>query len=276
MVYDSDEDQILLFGGTAGNKERNDLWKFDGTTWTELADATSPPPKRRSHAAAYDPSDKTMVVFGGTAGLLEMLLPMNDTQIYDPATNTWNVAMPPTPPKPRYGASMAYYAETVLLFGGNLNALATDDEHWSWDSGTWTLLGSSNNMFPKPRSHHMVALDPSGGLLLYGGCKDSLCANSPMKPYNDTWSWDGMQWILRTETAGDGQLGAMVLHIKEERIYRFSDTAMFTWDGSTWSPPQPTDVISGVNFAVAYHSIGLVRFGGSKGDANTWVLDCSP
>ncbi len=277
MVYDSTDDQILLFGGTADSQERNDLWKFDGEQWQEIV-ALNPPPKRRSHAATYDPTHKAMVVFGGTSGLLEMLLPMNDTQVYSPATNAWKDAMPPMPPKPRYGASMAHYEGNVLLFGGNLNALATDNEHWSWDTVKWTPLGSSNNMYPKNRSRHMVAMDPSGTLLLYGGCeKDSLCgSNNLTKIYNDTWSWDGVQWKLLTEAAGDGQLGAMVLHITENRLYRFSDTAMFTWNGSMWSPPQPTDVISGVNFAVAYHSIGLIRFGGNKKDSNTWVLDCSP
>lgn len=277
MVYDSDAEQILLFGGIANGAELDDLWKFDGQQWQEVKDATNPPPPVRSHAAAYDPMRKVMVVFGGVTGQNEMLTPMADTYLYDPAMNTWAKQAPMPAPTARFGASMAYHNGNILLFGGNVAAIQTDNEHWSWDGLTWTALGSSNNMFPKNRSRHMVAMDPSGNLLLYGGCQHgSVCLNDPEIIYSDAWTWDGAQWQSLLENAGGGQLGAMALHITENKLYRFSETDRYTWDGATWSPPQPTDMVSGVNFAVAYHPIGLIRFGGNQLDPNTWVLECPP
>jgi len=278
MVYVSEDDLILLFGGTVDGAELNDLWKFEGGQWHELV-TSSPPPQIRSHAAAYDEIRKVMVVFGGATGHQDALMPQGDTYLYDPAMNTWQKASTPVAPTPRYGASMAYYTGTVLLYGGNLDQDTTDREHWSWDGLHWEPLDASNDMRPAKRSRHMVAMDPSGGkLLLYGGCEQgSLCVfDDPTNAYNDTWSWDGKQWKLLSETAGDGLLGAMALHSAEKRLYRFSEHATFLWDGAMWSPPQPTDLISGLDFAVADHSSGLIRFGGNIADQSTWVLDCPP
>lgn len=278
MVYDSDHDQVILFGGVAEGAELNDLWTFAGAQWTMIA-STAPPTPRRSHAAAYDPMLKVMVVFGGATGQQDTTVALGDTHHYDPVLKAWKPMPSTMTPKPRYGASMAHYADSVLLFGGNLNPLTTDSEHWSWDGTNWTPLDATNNNRPAARSRHMVAPDSSGGkLLLYGGCKEgSLCVfNTPTKAYNDTWSWDGVQWKLLSETAGDGQLGAMALQSKNNKLYRFGEHDTFLWDSGMWSPPQPTDLISGLDFAVADHSIGLIRFGGNIANQNTWVLDCPP
>lgn len=277
MVYDSHNDQVILFGGSVNNTDRNDLWTFDGSQWTEIKNA-APPSERRAHAATYDPIRRVMVVFGGVTGQNDTLQPLGDTYLYDPKLNTWQNATPSKAPAPRYGASMAFYTGNALLFGGNLDPSTTDSEHWSWDSFNWTLLEATNNTRPDPRSRHMAAPGPDGKLLLYGGCKEgSLCVlNTPTHAYNDTWSWDGVQWKLLFETAGDGQLGAMALQSKNNRLYRFDKQDTYLWDDGTWSAPQPSDLISGPFFAVADHSTGLIRFGGNIANQNTWVLDCPP
>ena len=46
MAYDSGTGQLVLFGGTnnySGNGPLNDTWIWNGTMWTQLSPATSPP-----------------------------------------------------------------------------------------------------------------------------------------------------------------------------------------------------------------------------------------
>jgi hypothetical protein len=98
MVYDSDRNQILLFGGIDGT-ERSDLWVFAHGKWTQ-PQPKSPPPPRKAHAAAYDPERKVMVVFGGLVGLPSDGVVLGDTQIYDPAEETWETPAPEPMPAP--------------------------------------------------------------------------------------------------------------------------------------------------------------------------------
>ena len=69
MAYDQARGVVLLFGGhtgSTGNPDRllNDTWQYDGTNWTELHPATTPPPRELA-AMAYDPIRERVVLIGG-------------------------------------------------------------------------------------------------------------------------------------------------------------------------------------------------------------------
>ena len=67
MVYDQARGVVLMFGGRRNGTPKlnlNDTWQFDGTTWSQLQPATSPPP-RGGHAMAYDPIRERVVMIGG-------------------------------------------------------------------------------------------------------------------------------------------------------------------------------------------------------------------
>jgi hypothetical protein len=102
--------KVLLFGGlvlenlgaTQNQFYANDLWSWDGTTWTKV-NANGTPPPRENGAIAYDPSTNQMVLFAGYSGFYLSDLWMLDSQM------NWNLkaeqANPPTviPPR-RHGA----------------------------------------------------------------------------------------------------------------------------------------------------------------------------
>jgi hypothetical protein len=69
LVYDTARRRTILFGGETGpgGTALADTWEWDGTTWTPLATATSPPP-RSAHAMAFDPARRRVVLFGGWDG----------------------------------------------------------------------------------------------------------------------------------------------------------------------------------------------------------------
>lgn len=276
MVYDSDNDRVILFGGLANDVDLQDLWIFDGKDWTE-AGKSGPPPPRRSHAAAYDEARRVMVVFGGAASVDGQLTPTGDTYLYDPESDTWELRSPPSSPSPRYAAAMRYYAGDVVLFGGNVAGLnKTSAEQWSWDGLNWSQ--SPSPIAPEQkRSRHMIEQDGAGALLMYGGCDlgSGCLLLTPAIEFDDTWTWDGATWQPSDGAKQGGHFGAMVLHRAENTLYRFGDGLAFTRSGAGWSPLEISDFTTGRYFAAAYHSSGILRFGGTEGGADTWVLDCT-
>jgi hypothetical protein len=155
----------------------------------------------------------------------------------------------------------------------------TDNEHWSWNGSQWTQVDMPTDGRPTARALHMLAEEPSGKLLLHGGCPSGAgCLSNTTKIHDDTWSRSGTAWTKVSGQEMGGQLGAMVLHLAENRLYRITEREVIVWDsdGALWSPPRSAELTSGPYFAVAYHSSGLVRFGGNKATSSTWVLECPP
>jgi hypothetical protein len=64
LVPDPESRHLLMFGGAGGSPDFfTDIWSWDGTQWTLLADKGTPP--RSGHNVVYDPARKVFVLFGG-------------------------------------------------------------------------------------------------------------------------------------------------------------------------------------------------------------------
>ena len=68
MAYDPGTGQLVLFGGNDGSGTVADTWIWNGSDWTELSPATSPP-ARSDASMAYDPGTGQLVLFGGNDGV---------------------------------------------------------------------------------------------------------------------------------------------------------------------------------------------------------------
>lgn len=66
------ESRFLVFGGSSGGVSLNDTWSFDleQNAWTELVTTGTPPEPRNGHTAVYLPSQREMMIFGGTGASL--------------------------------------------------------------------------------------------------------------------------------------------------------------------------------------------------------------
>jgi len=71
MVYDPSRKKVLLYGGDIGMETQGDLWTWDGNKWERLSNNG---PSRLLAAAAFDPSDNKLYVFGGNGGEHAMLI----------------------------------------------------------------------------------------------------------------------------------------------------------------------------------------------------------
>jgi hypothetical protein len=89
MAYDSNLGELVLFGGHTSSGVLNDTWVWDGSTWSELPPAASPP-ARHAASMAFDPSSGQLLLFGGTGDAF-----FNDTWTLTPTS-------PSTAPLNRY------------------------------------------------------------------------------------------------------------------------------------------------------------------------------
>jgi hypothetical protein len=89
-AYDAATQQVLLFGGDPGNgaPPQNGTWAWNGTTWTELSPATSPP-GRAYGSLGYNQHLQRIVMFAGTSNGRETRYP---TSTWDWNGTTWQRA----------------------------------------------------------------------------------------------------------------------------------------------------------------------------------------
>ena len=108
--------QVVLFGGdqayrTSGPDDViGSTWTWDGTSWTQLHPATSPP-ARHNADLIYDAASNEVILFGGYDGHY-----LNDTWAWD--GTTWTQLHPATSPPPRDTHSLVYdpASQTAILF----------------------------------------------------------------------------------------------------------------------------------------------------------------
>jgi hypothetical protein len=67
MVYNTQQEGIILFGGLHEHRYFDDSWLFDGQTW-RLLDTHITPPARYSHAIFFDQKRQRVMLFGGYDG----------------------------------------------------------------------------------------------------------------------------------------------------------------------------------------------------------------
>ncbi len=130
MVYDSESDRIVLFGGYDGGY-LDDTWEYDlnSNTWVVKSPSTHPS-VRRYFGIAYDSESDRIVLFGGDDGSN-----LNDTWEYDLNSDTWAQKFPSTHPSERRYQVMAYdsASDRIVLFGGGANGSFFSDT-WEYDA----------------------------------------------------------------------------------------------------------------------------------------------
>jgi hypothetical protein len=246
MAYDTVLKRAILFGGaTSAGVVSSETWEWDGTTWTLMSPATSPP-ARLWHAIAYDSKRDRVVLFGGNGGAAGNF---GDTWVFD--GTTWTKLAPTSSPSARFGEAMAFDSSRnqVVMFGGHdVNGQRVGDT-WEWDGTNWTQRSPSSAPFV--RFWHSMAFDAqTGTTVLFGG---DYFKPGALGPINDTWEWDGSQWIQDlTASAPSPRAGqSMAYDQGRSRIVLFGGTNEVTpqvFYNDTWELVAPDSdlALSGV------------------------------
>ncbi|MBE2253284.1 MAG: hypothetical protein IAE78_27380 [Myxococcus sp.] len=258
---------LLMFGGRTGsNSYLNDLWRFDGSTWTSVTSATRP--AARGHhvmgVLRINNVDR-LFLFGGQATGNSF----NDTWEW---TGTDWVQLSPTmtpasgaPAANGGGFSMAQeaFGSKLIMVGG------WNDQLWEFDGQAW--VGRRPATRPSSRVYPAVAVVGTK-VVVFGGF------NTSNTEVGDTWEWDGATWLQRTvtpaprarrESVAITRAGRAFLHAgmltRSSISIGLSDT--WEWDGSTWQDVDPTPAPrpeGRSGHAIATHGNELVLFGGKN------------
>jgi hypothetical protein len=191
MVYDPATQQLLLFGGgaTVAGSFNGDTWTWNGTTWTQLHPATSPP-GREFGDPVYDAATKTVVLFAGWHGSY-----LDDTWSWN--GTTWTPLSPPASPGVDVFAWQgAYDAATgqLLLFGGDRGKTKPAlDGTWEWTGTTWNQLSPATS--PPGRSYGTMTYNAADQRVVLAAGK--MTGTTTTYPAT-IWSWNGSTWNLRS------------------------------------------------------------------------------
>jgi N-acetylneuraminic acid mutarotase len=198
MVYDSESDRVILFGGLGTGGNFNDTWAFDvdTNTWEEMNPAT-PPSSRYFPAMAYDEESDRVILFSGRSDDK-----VADTWTYDYNTDAWQQLSPSVQPPWLRAHHMTYdnESDTVVLFGGSdINDLATDST-WLYDynTNTWTQASPDNS--PSPRQRHNMVYDVDANRIISFGGTDNGYYTGQIIKSNTTWVYDvnSDNWTMMT------------------------------------------------------------------------------
>lgn len=167
LAYDAQRHITILFGGdSTGSSRLNDTWEFNGTTWTQIIPAQSPPGRANiDQALIYDAVRARTVLFGGlgASGYL------SDTWEYNGTTWTQIAGQAP---QERDSHTMVFDSQrgVTVLFGGYSSSGALNDT-WEY-AGTWHQVSTSQS--PTGRYHHAMAYDTRRNkVVLFGGLNSS-------------------------------------------------------------------------------------------------------
>ncbi|HET6203388.1 MAG TPA: kelch repeat-containing protein [Planctomycetota bacterium] len=242
---------VIAYGGVPNQSATpsfNDTWAFDGCTWTQLF-PTGNPGTRFNAYLAPSPTPGRVVLFGG--GIVPSAVD-GATWELDTQTLTWTDMTPAGPsPSPRQLANTVYDSfrgRTVLFGGTNSSGSTFYGDTWEWDGTTWTDVTPSSGPSPTPRAWHSMTYDSARQrTVLFGGYT---CSPFPFgclaAQLNDTWEWDGIQWVQVVTAASPSprSSGAIAYDPWSQRVVLFAGSAGWpvgmndTWeyDGTNWSP----------------------------------------
>jgi hypothetical protein len=223
MTYDASRRVSIIFGGETPQKGGgcnvpegegfyccNDTWEWDGTNWTDVTPSSGGPSARLGQAMAYDATRGVTLLYGGID--CRSATYQDDTWEW---TGTGWTRLQVSGPPARANTALAHdpVRGVLVLFGGDAPAMsaacpATDgysgfvcDDTWEWDGTAWSDRSSSSAMTPAARNLHGMTYDlVRQEMVLFGG--DGVMSVGCSLPdshgdafCDDTWEWDGVNWI---------------------------------------------------------------------------------
>ena len=270
VAWTDNAGNAYVFGGWDGNSYLNDLWMFNGTSWSPVTNAGTPP-SVRFLAVAWTDNTGNAYVFGGSnnASSFNDLWRFNGT--WSPVTNTdGGLGIPSVRTR---AVAWTDNAGNAYLFGGyNGNYL---NDLWKFN-GTWSPVTNTDGGLgiPSVRTGAVARTDNAGNAYVFGGY------NSTSSYLNDLWRFNGTSWsqvtnagtppsvrsqaVAWTDNAGN----AYVFGGSNSASY-FNDLWKFTTNDTKWTQLTNPSTLPGVRFgAVAWtdNAGNAYVFGGFNGN----------
>lgn len=267
MAYDAARRRVVLYSGqqaVAGNPTANDLWEWDGASWS-ARNTSNLPAGRFESELEFDPRTASLHLYGGERNVT----PIDDH--YELLGSSWTLKS--NPPGSRRGHRMLYIqGEGVCVIGGfgdggyRNDLVRYDTARWlRWPGTTGVVAGSA-----------MARLATSNQLVHFGGFSNG-------RFFGSTWILEPLADEWRLLSASNGPVArskhAMAGHPTRNEVLMFGGTdgspRNDTWifNGTTWVEQQPTNRPGRrQGHALAWHpaSQSYVGFAG-RGSTGFWT-----
>ena len=255
-TYDSDHDEMLVFGGdgagngSGGNSRTglnasqvpNDVWSWNGTSWTRNLATGGSPSARDNLAMAYDVNNHNTVMFGGVDHSGAVLA---DTWTWNGSAWTHVTPVHSPPARSRHAMAFDLAHNVIVLVGGADATITLLGDTWTWDGSDWTQLSTGSSL--TARSGAALAFDATNNELLLFGGEDASGLVGDTLALTEANDW--LRYVTASHPSARSR-AAMASDIAGQRILLFggvdatgdlNDT--WLWDGSGWSAvlvPVPT------------------------------------
>jgi hypothetical protein len=265
VAFDEAHGELVLFGGTVdGRVMLNETWTWDGTAWTQMHPAISPP-ARQMASMAYDGARHRVVLLGGMSNAAPDKGRLTDTWTWD--GKTWTQMHPANQPT-ALAMPLAYDPTSHMVIGLYIQPDQTGTPHtYGWNGSDWQEL-------------HPTTQPPMGtiGSLVSDGNR-LLLISQPFGPeggryFSQTWSWDGRDWHRLNPRFNLPSAVDTVFDQANGQVVALNGET-WTWEGSTWTRQHPTTTPTGAPYIAYFPTLRKVlawgdRYSGQSGDLWAW------
>jgi hypothetical protein len=233
MAYDPNSERVILINGGQPNADlpRQDMWAWDGTTWTELHPSPIPPSCPEPAVTDRDLSVVLMIA-------CDPARRPDPGHLWEWDGSKWSfVAAGGVTPFSRFNPGVAYDPDGHhVMYQGGWRAYGDSvKDTWFLTRGTWSQV-------------HLTTTPPAGGSsAVYDESRHQLVlvTGDPSAPgLTATWTWDGKSWTLHKSghrTPG----GAMVYDPINHQVITFGGkrdarldprllNETWAWNGEDW------------------------------------------
>jgi hypothetical protein len=207
MVWDSNRNRVLLFGGHNGSTALNDTWAYQNDDWTQIDTPNSPTP-RYIAGGAFDPVRDRFIIFGGNQFAQDgkTATPVYDTWEFDGTTWVQTNSSGPQILKP----ILVYDAarNQVLMLGLDAKAVTL---MYAYDAGSSSWKQLTPTTLPACANEGAMVYDDATQKVFYTG---GVCTGSSST--EDNLEWDGTNWATVTVNTNAGRLFGMAMTYDSE------------------------------------------------------------
>jgi hypothetical protein len=283
VYYDEARERVMVVNGTASVGGRNyrllnDLWAFDGTSWTALAPSGD---ERSGNRVALDAA-KQVFSFGGWSDTS-----FGDLRRLD--ARGWQVIGEHPSVRTAEGGFVFDAARSrFIAFGGGGNSRALLGEVWEYAQSKWNRHAAPA---PPARGSHVMVYDERRRKTVVFGGMGVRVGNADTPMLGDTWEFDGTAWKRFDVTGPSPRLGAGAAYdSKRGLVLVFGGASdgrahndLWSWDGTTWKKLAENGPEPRVMGYIAYDKKRdrVVLFGGRRDTpdnadlGDTWEWDGS-
>jgi Galactose oxidase, central domain len=262
MAYDPATQRVVLFGGevvTGGQAATplGDTWTWDGNDWTQQIPAASPSP-RYEPGFANGGQGIAPLLFGGSA---EGNVQLGDAWTWDGSIPTW-LPVAAIGPAARAGLKLVFDPSrgVDVMFGG-FNAASENQcagslidteqwygDTWIWNGTQWSQVNPA--ISPVARGRFVMSFDSAQSRVrLFAGVFQGCATSGSVSGWaNDTWAFDGSNWVQEDLSTPDELQSAMLA--REPRTGSailfsgqfetgMNSTDTWLWTGSQWQLLHP-------------------------------------